>query len=245
MVAAGIDLAGMEVLVTGAAGGIGSAVARRLDAAGANLHLIDTVPANVFEERVGKLARMRSFHACDVSDRKAVESLVRGLPALDALIDTAAICPFDDDWMAPDWNDESFMRVIRVNLLGPINLVRSVMPGMIERGFGRIVLCGSLAGWMGGLRAGPHYTASKGGVHALVRWFSQRAVSHGVTVNGVAPGPVKTGMTEKGGYEPSAYPMKRMGDPDEIAAAIVFLASRDASFMSGAILDVNGGTHLR
>lgn len=82
--------------------------------------------------------------------------------------------------MAPDWNEVAFMRVMRVNLLGPINLVRAILPGMIQRRRGRIALCGSIAGWTGGVLAAPHYSASKGGVHALIRWFAQRATPHGV-----------------------------------------------------------------
>ena len=138
-----------------------------------------------------------------------------------------------------------FMRVMQVNVLGPINLVRAIMPGMMERKHGRIALCGSIAGWTGGLRAGPHYSASKGGVHALVRWFAQRAAPHHVTVNGVAPGPIETGMTNGHGYDANAYPMKRMGQPEEIAGMLTYLCSPAAGFVSGAIMDVNGGTLMR
>ncbi len=162
-----------------------------------------------------------------------------------ALADTAGICPFEDDWMAPDWNEAAFMRVMQVNVLGPINLVRAVLPGMMERKHGRIALCGSIAGWTGGLRAGPHYSASKGGVHALVRWFAQRAAPHHVCVNGVAPGPIDTGMTTGQGYNGSEYPMQRMGEPEEIASMLTYLCSPAASFVSGAIMDVNGGTQMR
>lgn len=147
--------------------------------------------------------------------------------------------------MAPDWNEAAFMRVMQVNVLGPINLVRAVLPGMMERKHGRIALCGSIAGWTGGLRAGPHYSASKGGVHALVRWFAQRAAPHHVCVNGVAPGPIDTGMTTGQGYNGSEYPMQRMGEPEEIAGMLTYLCSPAASFVSGAIMDVNGGTQMR
>lgn len=129
--------------------------------------------------------------------------------------------------MAPDWNEVAFMRVMRVNLLGPINLVRAILPGMIQRRRGHIALCGSIAGWTGGVLAAPHYSASKGGVHALIRWFAQRATPHGVNVNGVAPGPIATGMTQGADYRPEAYPMKRMGEPEEVAAALrVFVLAR-------------------
>lgn len=239
------DLSQTRLLITGAAGGIGAATAQLCGRAGARLVLTDVTNLQKLENLAHEIPGVESVHLCDVSERKAVDALVTALPPLSALADTAGICPFDDDWMAEDWNETAFMRVMRVNLLGPINMVRAIMPGMIERQYGRIALCGSIAGWTGGLRAGPHYAASKGGVHALVKWFSQRAVPHGVTVNGVAPGPVLSGMTEGKGYQAQIYPMKRMGEPCEIASALTYLCSPGASFTSGAIFDINGGTYLR
>ncbi|WP_238323266.1 SDR family NAD(P)-dependent oxidoreductase [Acidovorax sp. JHL-9] len=239
------DLADARILISGAAGGIGVATARLCSSLGAQLVLVDVAPTAALEAVAEGIAGVESVHSCDSSDRSAVEDLVSRLPAISGLVDAAGISPYDDDWMADDWNDTAFQRVIQVNLLGPINLVRATLPAMVERKHGRIVLCGSIAGWSGGLRAGPHYAASKGGVHALVRWFSQRAVAHGVTVNGVAPGPVASGMTRNQGYDGASYPMRRMGEPDEIASAIAFLCSPGASYTSGAILDVNGGTYLR
>ena len=115
------------------------------------------------------------------------------------LIDTAAIVPLDD-WMADDW-DDALEQVIRANIKGPLNLTRAFLPGMIERGEGRIVLCGSVAGWMGGIRSGPHYAFSKGGIHSFVRWLSRQGAPHNVLVNGIAPGPVEAAMTEGNGYD--------------------------------------------
>lgn len=239
------DLSESRVLVTGAAGGIGAATARLCSSMGARVVLADVSPVQKLEAIASDLDGVDSVHCCDVSDRQAVESLVGSLPPICALADAAGICPYDDDWMSGDWNEVAFLHVMRVNALGPLNLVRAILPQMKERRYGRIALCGSIAGWSGGLRAGPHYSASKGAVHALVRWFSQRTVAYGVSVNGVAPGPVKTGMTDNQGYEASNYPMQRLGDPIEIASAIAFLCSPGASYLSGAILDINGGTYLR
>ena len=145
--------------------------------------------------------------------------------------------------MSPDW-DEAFDRVMDVNVRGPINLVRAFMPGMIERRYGRIVLCGSIAGWAGGLMSGPHYVASKGGIHALVRWFAQQAVAHGVCVNGVAPGPVVTPMTHGAHHDLGRFPLGRLAEPKEVAHAMRFLCSRDASYVSGTVVDVNGGLYM-
>lgn len=234
-----------RILITGAAGGIGAATARLCGQLGARMVLSDWVETAQLESLAHEIPGVDAVHRCDVSQRADVQAMTSRLGPFSALADAAGICPYDEDWMAPDWNEVEFLRVIRINMLGPINLVRAVMPGMIERQYGRIALCGSIAGWTGGLRAGPHYAASKGGVHALVRWFSQRAVPHGVTVNGVAPGPVISGMTEGHGYQPDAYPMKRMGQPEEIASVLAFLCSPAASYVTGTIIDANGGTYLR
>ena len=242
---ASFDLSGSRVLITGAAGGIGAATARLCASLGARLTLADRVDLERLRALADQIGGAAAVYHCDVSDRHQVEAMVAQCGPFDALADTAGICPFDDDWMAPDWNETAFMQVMRVNVLGPINLVRAVLPGMVERRYGRIALCGSIAGWSGGLRAGPHYSASKGGVHALVRWFSQRATPHGVTVNGVAPGPVASGMTHGGGYQADVYPMKRMGQPEEIASILTFLCSPGASYLAGAVIDANGGTYLR
>jgi NAD(P)-dependent dehydrogenase (short-subunit alcohol dehydrogenase family) len=241
----GFDMTGTRLLITGAAGGIGQATARLCSELGASIVLSDAVAASRLEELANEIKGVVATERCDVTQREEVEALVKRHGPFTALADTAGVCPYEDDWMAPDWNEVAFMKVMRVNVLGPINLVRAVMPGMIERKHGRIALCGSIAGWAGGLRAGPHYSASKGGVHALVRWFSQRATPHGVTVNAVAPGPIETGMTAGGGYRPESYPMMRMGQPEEIASMLAYLCSPGAGFVAGAIMDVNGGTLLR
>ena len=240
------DLSNTHMLITGAAGGIGAATARLCSQLGASLVLTDlekNKPA--LEQLAHSLNGSVTVEGCDVSQRTQVDALVARHAPFTALADTAGICPYDDDWLSPSWNEVEFMRVMQVNVLGPINLVRAIMPGMMERKHGRIALCGSIAGWTGGLRAGPHYSASKGGVHALVRWFAQRAAPHHVTVNGVAPGPIETGMTAGHGYDATAYPMKRMGQPEEIAGMLTYLCSPAAGFVSGAIMDVNGGTLMR
>lgn len=242
---AGFDMTGTRLLITGAAGSIGAATGRLCASLGAELVLADRVGPDQLRTLADDIGGAIAVHSCDISDQDQVKVMVAQSGPFDALADAAGVCPYDDDWMAPDWNETAFMRVMRINVLGPINLVRAVLPSMLERRYGRIALCGSIAGWSGGLRAGPHYSASKGGVHALVRWFSQRATPHGVTVNGVAPGPVISGMTEEGGYQADAYPMKRMGKPEEIASVLAFLCSPGASYLAGAIIDANGGTYLR
>jgi NAD(P)-dependent dehydrogenase (short-subunit alcohol dehydrogenase family) len=190
-------LDGQTVLITGAAGGIGRATARLCAQRGARLILCDAAPEEMIRAANPDIPAP-AVHRFDVSRRAEVERLADPLAAADAWADTAGICP-RDDWLAPDW-DAAFDAVIGVNLRGPINVARVVFPAMLARGYGRIALSGSLAGWTGGVRASPHYAAAKAGVHALVRWFAQRGTARNVCVNGVAPGPVATSMTAGQGY---------------------------------------------
>ncbi len=237
------DLTGKRILISGAAGGIGSATARLCDEQGASLVLVDLLDEDKIRDRVGeKLASKAEIYSLDTGSRQDVTKVSLQIGPVFGLIDTAAIAPLDD-WMADDW-DESLERVIRANIKGPLNLTRAFLPGMIERGEGRIVLCGSVAGWMGGIRSGPHYAFSKGGIHSFVRWLSRQGAPHNVLVNGIAPGPVDTAMTEGKGYDATVYPMKRMAKPEEIAATAVFLCGAGAGYASGAIFDINGGTHF-
>ena len=239
------SLEGTRLLITGAAGGIGSASARLCSELGARLILTDLHITPELDRLASSLKGVEAVQACDVTQRTQVEALVRSQGAVSALIDTAGICPYDDDWLSPDWNEKAFEKVMQVNVLGPINWARALLPGMIERQHGRMAFCGSVAGWMGGVRAGPHYAASKGGVHALVRWLAQRGTPHNVMVNGVAPGVIDTGMTSGHGYQAHTQPMKRLGQAEEIAHVLSFLVSPGASFMAGCILDANGGILMR
>ena len=237
------DLTGRRILISGAAGGIGSATAQLCAQQGAHLVLTDRVSVDLIRERVGEeLASVAEIHSLDSGSRQDVSRIAQQVGPVFGLIDMAAIASFDD-WMADDW-DDALDLVIRANIKGPINLARVFFPAMIEKGEGRIVFCGSVAGWMGGIRSGPHYAFSKGGIHAFVRWLSRQGAPHNVLVNGIAPGPVDTAMTEGKGYDPAAYPMKRMAQPEEIAAMAVFLCGSGAGYASGAIFDINGGTHF-
>ena len=237
-----LDLSGKKILITGAAGGIGSATAQLCAQHGARLVLVDIVSPEETAERVGDASRDAEIHSIDMSHRLPVDEMAAKVGPIYGLIDTAAIAPFDD-WMADDW-EASLDRVIAVNVKGPINVTRAFLPGMSARGEGRIVLCGSAAGWMGGVRSGPHYAFSKGGLHAFVRWLSRQGAPHNVLVNGIAPGPVDTAMTQGQGYDPEQYPLGRMAAPKEVAAAALYLCSASAGYFSGAFLDINGGVYF-
>lgn len=233
------SLADQRILIAGAAGGIGSATAALCARMGAGLVLADMAPPPAPADAAGdRTLRL----ACDTSSRAAVEALAREIGPVDAVIDAAGLCPFDD-WTGAHW-DLSFDRVMQVNVRGPLNLARAFLPGMMARGFGRLVLVGSLAGRTGGLKAGPHYTASKGAVHALVRWLAQRATPSGVCVNAVAPATTLTRMAIDGEYSPEPFPQKRFLTPEEIAAPLAFLCTPGASGIAGVVLDVNAGLHF-
>ena len=229
------DLTGRRVLVTGAASGIGAATARLCAGLGAETILVDLADASALALELPGAVAVRA----DVAARAQVERLLDAVGALDAVVSSAAICPWDD-WADEGW-DEVFARVMQVNLLGPIQLVRAALPLLAERGRGRVVLVGSLAGRTGGLIAGPHYVASKGGVHALVRWLARRAAPLGVLVNGVAPASVETPMMDGQPVDLGRIPLGRMARAEEVAGPIAFLCSDAASYVCGAVLDVNGG----
>jgi NAD(P)-dependent dehydrogenase (short-subunit alcohol dehydrogenase family) len=237
------DLSGQRILVTGAAQGIGAATATLCAAQGAEVILVDRESSAAVARDIEAAGGSAHSFQADVANRAAIERLADAAGPVDALVLNAALCPFGEDWQAEQW-DASFERVIAVNLHGPIHAARAFLPGMIARGHGRIVLVGSLAGRMGGLIAGPHYVASKGGVHALVKWLARQAAPHGVLVNGIAPASVETPMMAGQPVELARIPLGRMAGPEEIAAPIAFLCSAAASYICGAVLDVNGGVYM-
>lgn len=231
------SLDSQHIAITGAGGGIGSAAARIASELGARVSATDLrAPALEGVQGAGHRAE-----ALDVTDQAAVETWLDSLGDFDALIDCAAICPFTD-WDNQGWNREA-ERLFQVNLVGPLNLVRAAMPKMKARGKGSIALVGSIAGRIGGVRASAHYAMSKGGIHAFVHWASRRMAPH-CTINAVAPGPVDTPMTQGEAFNPEAFPMERMARAEEIAGPLVFLVSPAATYINGAVLDINGGLHF-
>ncbi|HTW26740.1 MAG TPA: SDR family NAD(P)-dependent oxidoreductase [Acetobacteraceae bacterium] len=239
----GFSLRDRRILVTGAASGIGAAVARICARLGAEIILADIADAEPVarEIRAGDGAA-RSL-PLDSADREAVERLCATLGRIDALVASAAVCPWNDDWRDPGW-EAQFERVMAVNVLGPLHCIRALLPGMVARRDGRIVLIGSLAGRMGGLIAGPHYVASKGALHALVKWLARQAAPHNVLVNAVAPASIATPMMQERPVDLGRIPLGRMGTAEEIAWPVAFLCAPAASYVTGTVLDVNGGVFM-
>jgi NAD(P)-dependent dehydrogenase (short-subunit alcohol dehydrogenase family) len=233
------SLSNRRALVVGAGGGIGEVTSQVLAELGAQVVLVDRAAPKDLADRIvadGGSAVALQADVVNEADRNAV---LRDAGALDILVYLAAICPWDD-WTDPGW-DDVFDDVMDVNLKAPTQMARSVMPGMAARGWGRIVLVGSVAGRLGGLIAGPHYVASKGGLHALVKWLAQRGGPQNVLVNGVAPASTDTAMIAGKPVDLTRIPLRRKSRPEEIAWPIAFLCSPAASYICGTILDVNGG----
>lgn len=239
-----LSLAGKRVLVSGAASGIGRATALALAALGADLLLADRAALDATQADVAAAGARCETRQGDLADEAFLAGLFQGGAPLRAVAHCAAILkgrPWRED---PDWRAR-FAQVMDVNVRVPLTLGALAIDHMAEHGGGAIVLVGSVAGRMGGTSptTPPDYAASKGAVHALIKLLSRQGVGRGVLVNGVAPGPVETPMTR--GYDMAdRLPMKRMGKPEELAWPIAFLCTPAASYLSGALIDVNGGAFV-
>ena len=249
--ASGASLAGRVALVTGAAGGIGSAVSRAFAAAGASLALLDRdAPAALAAELDGALAL-----TADVTQRAdvttAVERTLAAFGRLDILVNVAGIVSFGP---AATLAEAEWDRVIDINLKGTFLCCQAVIPAMRAGFYGRIINLGSVIGKNGG-NARPWidraeqerssnvaYGASKAGVHALTGFLARELAPDGITVNAIAPGPIASAMTTNLPQTLRALiPVGRMGQAEDVAHAALYLASEAASFVTGEILDVNGG----
>jgi 3-oxoacyl-[acyl-carrier protein] reductase len=179
----------------------------------------------------------------DLADDAVIASFFAG-QRIHAVAHCAGILAWQPWHEDKDWHNR-FHKVMDVNVRVPLQLGWAAIEHMALHGGGHVVLVGSVAGKTGGtsLTTPPDYSASKGAVHALVKWLSRNAVGRGVLVNAVAPGPVETAMTRGFNLGPT-LPMGRIGRPEELAWPIAFLCTAASSYLSGAILDVNGGAFV-
>jgi 2-hydroxycyclohexanecarboxyl-CoA dehydrogenase len=248
-----MGLAGRHALVTGGASGIGRAVAHRLGREGAAVTLLDvnlSAARAVAEELVAGGIAAQAV-AADVADAGAVRAAMgaarAGLGAVQVLVCSAGISGFSP---LLDMTEAQWDRMLAVHLRGTFLVTQAALPDMLAARWGRIVTISSV----GGLRGGPnltHYAAAKAGVIGFTKALALEVGAHGVTANAVAPGLVDTPMLRASGI-PSALleqserqiPVGRLGTPEDVAAACAFLASEEASFVTGQVVSPNGGAWL-
>lgn len=239
------DLSGKTALVTGATGGIGGAIAKALHAQGATVAISGTNAAKL-EKLAGELGDRVFVLPCDLRDRAAVAALAedaeKALGQIDILVNNAGITK---DNLFMRMKDEEWDDVLSVNLTSVFTLTRGVLRGMMRRRGGRIVNIASISGVLGNPGQG-NYAASKAGLVGMTKSLAREVAARGITANCIAPGFISTPMTDALTEKQTeaiaaAIPAQTFGKPEDIAAAVVFFASDEASYVTGETMHVNGG----
>ncbi len=230
------DFAGRTALVTGGASGIGAAAARRLRAGGAEVAVFDREPVEGYVSVIGDISSSTDVNA-------GVAQVESELGRIDVLVNSAGVP--GESLRTVDVTDDEWQRVFAINAHGTFYVCRAVLPGMIERGYGRIVLVSSIAGKEGNPMAAA-YSASKAAVIAMTKAIGKDVAGSGILVNCIAPAvietPILAGLSQQHvDYMLERIPLGRMGKADEVAALACFLASEDLSFSTGATYDISGG----
>lgn len=234
------NLTGQVAFITGGSGGMGRAIAQAFKSAGAR------VVASDLGERE-EIGPGIEYRRCDVTSRAGTDKVIDGVLADHGKIDILVLCAgviartplaqsSDDEWNS----------MLSVNVMGVVNPARKLFPIMCERGFGKILACGSIAAKNGGVASGPAYVASKAAVHGMMRWVAKAGAPHGVYANILAPGPVETAMWARvtANQAPAAnatVPLGRYGNAEDIAQAALFLCSAASNWITGTSLDISGG----
>lgn len=238
-------LDGKAALVTGASGGIGGAIARTLHAQGAAVVLSGT-RREALEALAAELGGRAHVCPADLADAAAADGLVeaaeKAAGPLHVLVNNAGLTR---DTLALRMTDEAWQKVLDVDLTAPFRLARAALRGMLRRRAGRIISIGSIVGTTG--NAGQaNYAAAKAGLVGMTKALAAEVAARGVTVNAVAPGFIETAMTDALSPEQKAklterIPLSRLGRPEDVAAAVLYLASDEAGWITGTTLHVNGG----
>ena len=238
-------LDGKTALVTGASGGIGAAIARALHTQGAAVVLSGT-RRDALEALAAALGDRAHVCPADLSDPKAADHLIASAEAaagpLHILVNNAGMTR---DMLALRMDDADWQAVLDVDLTAPFRLARAVLRGMVRRRVGRIIAISSVVGTTGN-PGQANYAAAKAGLVGMTKALAQEVASRGITVNAVAPGFVVTPMTDKLSEQQKAritgaIPLGRLGAPEDVAAAVVYLAADEAGWVTGTTLHVNGG----
>jgi 3-oxoacyl-[acyl-carrier protein] reductase len=239
------DLTGRNALVTGASGGIGGAIARALVQAGASVTLSGTREA-ALQALKGELGDKAHVAVADLSQADAAEGLIKAaeqaMGGVDILVNNAGM---NRDMLTMRLRDEDWQAVLDVDLTAAFRLSRSALRGMVKRRWGRIIGIGSVVGLIGN-SGQANYAAAKAGLVALMKSIASEVATRDITANVVAPGLIRTPMTDKLTEEQRGkilyrVPAARFGEPAEVANCVVFLASNEASYVTGQTLHVNGG----
>ena len=239
------ELNGLSALVTGATGGLGGQIARALHAQGATVGISGT-RAEALEKLAAELGERVHILPCNLGDKDAVEALVPAAEAAmgqsDILVNNAGITR---DGLFMRMKDEDWEQVINVNLTSTFRLSRACLRGMMKRRFGRIISITSIVGVTGNAGQG-NYAASKAGMIGMSKSLAAEVASRNITVNCIAPGFIESPMTDALNDKQkesilATIPAGKLGTGADIAAAAVYLASRDAGYVTGATLHVNGG----
>lgn len=239
------DLTGKNALVTGASGGIGGSIAKKLHGAGATVALSGT-RVEPLEALAAELGERAHVLPCNLSDAEAVTALpkqaVEAMGSLDILVNNAGVTR---DNLFMRMSEEEWASVLDVNLTSTMRLCKGVLRGMMKARWGRIINISSIVGATGNPGQG-NYAASKAGMVGMSKSLAYEVASRGITVNCVAPGMIETAMTGKLTDDQRAamlgqIPAGRMGQAEEIGSAVLYLASEEAGYVTGTVLHINGG----
>jgi 3-oxoacyl-[acyl-carrier protein] reductase len=244
-----MKLKGRAAIITGAARGIGKAIALSFIREGAKVALVD-VDKGILETAKNEIKKNRkevTAIPCDITKSVEVIAMVdqvkNAFGRIDILVNNAGIIRRGtiETVTEEDWD-----RVIEVNLKGTFNCCKAVVGLMKQQGYGKIINVSSIAGKMGDITSAPGYGSSKAGMDALAKTLARQLAPYGINVNGVSPHAIETEMSAQWSEERrkeiiASIPLGRLGKPEDVAEAVMFLASDEASFITGEILDVNGG----
>ncbi|MBN2333624.1 MAG: SDR family oxidoreductase [Deltaproteobacteria bacterium] len=249
------DLSGQNAIVTGAARGIGAGIAIALAEAGAGVVVSDIIPGDETVATIRAMGGAANYIKADMSEpediRRLAAASIEAMDHIDILVNNAGIVHRDS---LVDTPVETWDRVCNIIMRGTFLCIQAIYPHMRDRGYGKIINVSSISGIIGGAvsklddspeamrgRSGPAYAAAKGGVLSLTRWLAKDVAKDGIYVNAIAPGACKTEMTKGFDYSVQGLPIARWGTPEDMADAALFLASAASSYITGQVLNVDGG----